>query len=110
MIAQLQVAAILFMLVIVPMQWLSANTYLLVHHQWGEKNMTKAINLMYYAFIKVRANGALILDEYFKTNIFPPIILKLPELKDFFDWYYKEKRPLFMDHSPVTAIKFALTS
>ena len=85
MIAQLQLGAILFMLIIIPMWWLSANTHLLGHCLWGENNMAKAINLMYCAFVKVRANGFLILDEYFLMNILLPIILKLLEPKDFFD-------------------------
>ena len=91
MIAQLQVDAILFLLIIVPMQWLFANTHLWGHCKWGEKNMASEFNLIYCTFIKVRASGALILDEDFMMNIFLPIILKLTELKDFLDWYYKKE-------------------
>ena len=63
MIAQLRVGAIMFMAVIVPMRWLAANTHVLGHHQWGERNMAEAINLIYQAFMQVGANGALILDK-----------------------------------------------
>ena len=69
--------------------------------------MAKEIYLMYCTFMKVRANGALILGKDFMMNIFLLIILKVPQLKDFLDWYCKEKSHLFIDYTSRTAIKLA---
>ena len=47
MIAQLRVGSIFFLSILVPMRWLSANTHLLGHWKWGEKNMACVIDCVY---------------------------------------------------------------
>ena len=47
MIAQLRVGSIFVLSILVPMRWLSANTHILEHRKWGEKNMACAINCVY---------------------------------------------------------------
>ena len=47
MIAQLRIGEILFLSVIVPMQWLSAKTHLFAHHNWGENHIAIAIDCVY---------------------------------------------------------------
>ena len=44
MIAQLRFGSIFFLSILVLMRWLSANTHLLEHRKWGEKNMACAID------------------------------------------------------------------
>ena len=56
--------------------------------------MAEAINLIYQAFMQVRANGAIILDEDFMMNILLPVVDKLTELSNFLEWYFKKKRTL----------------
>ena len=46
-IAQLQVGSVFFLSILVPMRWLSANTHLLEHWKWGEKNMACVIDCVY---------------------------------------------------------------
>ena len=38
-LAQLHVASVLFLSLIVPMHWLAENTHTLVHWDWGERSM-----------------------------------------------------------------------
>ena len=52
MIAQLRIASIVFMAVVVPMRWLAGKTHELAHHNWSERSMGRAIDLMYDAFLE----------------------------------------------------------
>ena len=54
--------------------------------------MAEAINLIYQAFMQVRANGALILDKDFMMKILLPVVDKVPELSGFLEWHFKKKR------------------
>ena len=94
MIAQLRMGGIFFMSIIVPMRWLSGNTHLLEHRQWGEKHMAKSIDLVYEAFLKIERNPKLFLKEDFMMNIFKPLYEQLPELEDYMSWYFEEKNNL----------------
>ena len=63
MIAQLRVGSIFFLSIIVPMRWLSANTHLMEHRKWGEKNMACAIDCVYRNSLKIKERPALILQK-----------------------------------------------
>ena len=52
MIAQLHIASIVFMAMVVPMCWLAGKTHKLAHRNWSERSMGRAVNLMYNAFVK----------------------------------------------------------
>jgi len=54
--------------------------------------MITAVDLVYNAFIKIETNGKLMLRESFVINIFKPLYKKLPELKDYPDYYFEERR------------------
>ena len=54
--------------------------------------MTTAVDLVYNAFIKIEKNIKLILRDSFIMNIFQPLYNKLPELKDYRNYYFEEKR------------------
>ena len=91
MIAQLRVGAIFYLCVLVPMRWLSANTHLLEHRKWGEKHMASAIDCVCKKCQKIKERPALILQESFMMNIFSKLYRKVPELKDYLDWFRGEK-------------------
>ena len=90
-IAQMRVASILHLDVLWPLQWLAGNTHKLAHCQWGERLMWKAIDLLYKAFVKIEADGLLILDHEFMINIFSPLYEQLPEFKKDFYYLLEEK-------------------
>ena len=46
MIAQLRIASIVFMAVVVPMRWLAGKTHKLAHRNWSERSMGRAVDLM----------------------------------------------------------------
>jgi hypothetical protein len=90
--AQLCVAFILYLSVIIPMtmRWLAGKTHELVrHHGWGERSMGKVTNLLYGAFSKVQQDGSLLLKYDFIMIIFGPLYAQLPEVEDCLN-YYKE--------------------
>ena len=72
-IAHPRVASILHLSVIWLLRWLAGKTHKLAHCQWGELSMGKAIDLFYEAFVKIEADGLLILDHEFMINIFSPL-------------------------------------
>ena len=90
-IAQLRIASILYLSVIIPMRWLAGNTHKLAHRNWGEKSMGRALDLIYHAFVKIQADGSLLLIYDFIMNIFSPLYDELPELKDYLDFHLEEK-------------------
>jgi hypothetical protein len=90
-VAQLRVASIFFFAVIVPMRWLAGNTHKLAHRNWGERSMSKAIDLLHTAFKKVAKDGRHFLDYNFIMNIFQPLYEQLPELRDYLDFFKEDK-------------------
>jgi len=54
--------------------------------------MTTDVDLVYNVFVKIEKNGKLMLRDSFIMNIFQPLYKKLPELKDYLDYYFEEKR------------------
>ncbi len=90
-IAQLRVASILFLSVIVPMHWLAGNTHKLAHRNWGERYMGCAIDLLHSAFVKIQSDGALLLDYDFIMKIFCPLYSDLPEFEGYISYYFENK-------------------
>ncbi len=72
MIAQLRVASILHLAVVIPMRWLAGNTHKLSEYGWGEHSMVRAITLLHDAFVEIQGDGALLLEEKFIMKIFSP--------------------------------------
>jgi hypothetical protein len=90
MIAQLRIASINFIAVVVPMHWLAGKMHELGHRNWSERSMGRAVDLMYNAFAEVESDGELMLDEDFIMNIFSPLYAELPELKEYLTYYFEE--------------------
>ena len=90
MIAQLRVGSIFFLSILVPMRWLSANTHLMEHRRWGEKNMACAIDCVYKKSLKIKERPDLIIWKSFMLSIFSNLYRKLPVLKDYLDWHRGE--------------------
>ena len=91
MIAQLRFGSNLFLSIIVTMRWLSANTHLLEHRKWGEKNMACDIDCVYKKSLKIKERPDLILQKSFMLSIFSNLYRNLSELKDYLDWHRGEK-------------------
>ena len=90
-IAELRVASIFFIAIIVPMRWLAGNTHTLSHRKWGERSMPRSLDLAYQAFIAIQADGDKFLDEEFMMNIFQPLYQDVPELEEYLTYYFEEK-------------------
>ncbi len=91
MIAQLHIASIVFMAVVVPMHWLAGKTHELAHCNWSERSMGRAVDQMYNAFVQVESDGEKMLDEDFIMNIFSPLYEELPELEEYLIYFFEEK-------------------
>ena len=90
-IAQLRVASILYLAIVIPLRWLAGSTHTLAHRGWGERSMGKAYDLLHQAMVEIQANPPLLLDEQYVMNIFQPLYNQLPELKDYLNYYREEK-------------------
>ena len=73
MIAQLRIASIVFIAVVVQMCWLAGKAHELGHRSWSERSMGRAVDLMYNAFVEMESDGGLMLDEDFIMEIFAPL-------------------------------------
>jgi hypothetical protein len=91
MIAQLGVASIIFILVVVPMCGLAGKTHELGHCNWSERSMGRAVDLMYNTSVEVESDGELMLDEDVIMNILSPLYAELHELKEYITYYFEEK-------------------
>jgi hypothetical protein len=90
-IAQLRVASIMHLVVVLPMQWLAGNTHELSKYSLGECSMGRAITLLHDAFVEVQYGGSLMLDERFIMNIFSSLYDVLLLLKQYLDYHLEEK-------------------
>ncbi len=70
MIAQLRVASIFHLAVVLSIRWLAGNTHRLFEHGWGECSMGRAITLLHDAFVEIQSDGVLLLELNFIMNIF----------------------------------------
>jgi hypothetical protein len=91
MIAQLRVASILHLAVVIPMRWLAGNTHKLSEYGWRERSMGRAITLLHDAFMEVQGDGALLLEENFIMTIISPLYKEIPPLKEYLDYLFEEK-------------------
>ncbi len=91
MIAQLRVASILHLVVVIPMRWLAENTHKLSEYGLGERSMGRAITFLHIAFVDVQGDGALMLDENFIMNIFSPLYEEILPLKEYLNYHFEEK-------------------
>ena len=73
------------------MQWLLEKTHLLAHHRYREKYMASAIECVYRKCQKIKELPALILQQTSTMNILPKLHKKLPEIKEYLNWYWGEK-------------------
>lgn len=90
-VAQLRVASILHISVVVPMRWLAGNTHTLAHREWGERSMGRVIDILYNAFDEIKDCGELFLDLDFMMNIFSTLYEQLPEFKEYLDYFFEQK-------------------
>ena len=92
MIAQLRIASIVFMALVVPMRWLAGKTYelALAHHSWLERSMGRDVNPMYNTFVEVEADRQLMLNKDFIMGIFAQLYKELPELKAYLEYFFEE--------------------
>jgi hypothetical protein len=91
MIAQLRVASILHLGVVLPMRWLAGNTHKLAKFGWGECSMGRPTTLLYDAFVDIQGDGSLLLEQDFIMNIFSPLYEEIPPLKQYLNYHFKEK-------------------
>ena len=112
MIAQLRVASILHLAVVLPMRWLAGNSHKLSDYGWGERSMGKALTLLHDAFVDVQGDGALLLDDIFIMNIFSPLYEEIPPLKEYLNYHFEEKEGNVIgsckEHERVLAIDEAM--
>jgi hypothetical protein len=112
MIAQLRVASILYLGVVLLMRWLAGNTHKLAKYGWGERSMGRAITLLHDAFVEIQSDGSLLLEQDFIMNIFSPLYKEIPPLKQYLDYHFEEKEGNVIgsnkEHDRVLAINKAM--
>lgn len=91
MIAQLRVFSILFLSLVVPWRWLAGNTHKLAHRNWGERSMSRVINIIHNFAKELLADGSKLLDDEFMLKIFSPLYEELPEFESYMTYYLEEK-------------------
>jgi hypothetical protein len=90
-IAVLRVASILFLAVVVPLRWLAGHTHELMEYGWGERDMGRAVQMLYNAFQSIEEDGSLLLDEDYIMNIFSPFYAEIPPFKEYLDYFLRQK-------------------
>ena len=112
MIAQLRVASILHLAVVLPMRWLTGNSHTLSEYGWGERLMGRALTLLQDAFVDVQGDGALLLDDNFIMKIFSPLYEEVPPLTEYLNYHFEEKEGNVLgsckEHERVLAIDEAM--
>ena len=74
--------------------------------------MGRALTLLHEAFVDVKGDGALLLDDNFIMNIFSPLYEEIPPLKEYLDYHFEEKEGNVIgsckEHERVLAIDEAM--
>jgi len=91
MIAQLRIASIICMAMVIPMRWLAGKTFELARRNWSKRSMGRAVDLMYNAFVQVESDGEKMLDEDFIMNVLSPLYADLPELEEYPTYFFEVK-------------------
>ena len=91
LIAQLRVALILHLRVVLLMRWLAGNTHKLMV---GESTPWRELFLYYIAFVEIQSDGLLLLQQDFIVNIFFPLYEEIPPLKQYLDYHFEVKKAM----------------
>jgi hypothetical protein len=70
MVAQARLLAIMYLSIILPLQWFSGNTHLLLSYGWGVRLMGCALDILREKVMLIEDYPQLILDENFMVNMF----------------------------------------
>jgi len=97
MTAQLRVAAILHIAIVIPMRWLSGKTHTLASYNWGERSMGRALDVVHAAFLELEADGSKGLDEDYMMNLFSSIADEVKPLKSYLTYMFEEKESNVVD-------------
>lgn len=92
MIAVIRLLAIWHLTIDLPMRWVAAKCHEL--KDWSERDMGLLFDLLDEAMLKIQLDGEKMLDEDTMMNIFHDVKEKLPDLAEFLDNYYYNKKSL----------------
>ena len=71
--------------------WLTGKCHELTHRDWDEKDMSSICNLIYKAMQAGKLDGGKMIDEDYIMIIFSPLYLRVSELEEYLNWYFKNK-------------------
>ena len=97
-IAQLQIAYIRHVSVIVPMRWLARKSHELAHWNGGERSIRHVIDLLYGACDEIKLNGKLLIYYEYMMNIFTPLHDDLPAFQEYMEYFLTKRNQISLDH------------
>jgi len=97
MTAQLRVAAILHVAIVIPMRWLAGKTHELAKYNWGERSMSRVLDLVYDVFVELEADGSKGVDADYMLNIFSSIGDEVEPFKKYLEYMFEEKESNVVD-------------
>jgi hypothetical protein len=95
MVAQAQLLAIMYLSIILPLQWLAGNTHLLLSYGWGARSMGHALEVLQEKVMLIKEEPELILDESFMMNIFSTLLYLTP-FKEYLEFMFTKRRMSFV--------------
>jgi hypothetical protein len=91
MAAQARLLAIMYLSIILSLQWLAGNTHKLASFHWGARSMGCTLDVLREKFLKIKAYPNLILDEYFMMTIFDQFLYLTP-FTEYLDFMFTKRR------------------
>ena len=98
MVAQCRLLAIVYILCMMPLRWLSGNTYKLAKYNWGAVSMNRALDIFHSMVLKIIQRPALVVCQMNMMVIFGELLDQLPPFKEWWTYIWKEKETIFVDH------------
>ncbi len=91
MAAQAELLAIMYLSIMLPLQWLTGNTHLLLSYGWGARLMRCALDILREKVMLIEEYPQLILDENFMMNMFSTFFYLTP-FKEYLEFVFTKRK------------------
>ena len=107
MVALSQVLLILYLCILIPVRWISAQTHTLGQYNGGTRSMGRVLNILEETMNKIHANHSLILSKEYMMAIFVELHNELPPFEEFWQHKFKKQRMSVVQHTRTKVVHLA---
>ena len=107
MVALSRVLLILYLCILIPVRWISAQTHTLGQYNWGARSMGKVLDILEETMNKIHANHSLVLSKEYMMAIFVELHNELPPFEEFWQHKFEKQRMSVVQHTCTKVVHLA---